>query len=62
MRELIEFNGVRCKEELGVASEWARLEQENTRLSAALGDAYAVLGKTRTALTQLQAQLGGAQA
>ena len=34
----------------------SELEQENARLSVALSDAYAVLGKTKTALEQLQAQ------
>ena len=37
------------------ASDVAELEQENARLGVALGDAYAVLGKTKTALKQLQA-------
>ena len=37
------------------ASNVAELEQENARLGVALGDAYAVLGKTKTALKQLQA-------
>ena len=34
----------------------SELEQENARLNVALSDAYAVLGKTNTALEQLQAQ------
>ena len=38
------------------ASDVAELEQENARLAVALGDAYAVLGKTKTALGQWQAQ------
>ena len=38
------------------APEVAKLEQENARLGVALSDAYAVLGKTKTALEQLQAQ------
>ena len=37
-------------------SDIAKLEQENARLGVALSDAYAVLGKTKTALEQLQAQ------
>ena len=37
------------------ASDVAKLEQENARLGVALGDAYAVLGKTKTALEQLRA-------
>ena len=37
------------------ASDVAELEQENARLVVALGDAYAVLGKTKTALKQLHA-------
>ena len=38
------------------APEVAKLEQENARLGVALSDAYGVLGKTKTALEQLQAQ------
>ena len=38
------------------APEVAKLEQENARLGVALSDAYVVLGKTKTALEQLQAQ------
>ena len=38
------------------ASDIAKLELENARLGVALSDAYAVLGKTKTALEQLQAQ------
>ena len=38
------------------ATDVGKLEQENARLSVALSDAYAVLGKTKTALEQLQAQ------
>ena len=38
------------------APEVAKLEQENARLSVALSDAYGVLGKTKTALEQLQAE------
>ena len=38
------------------APDVAKLEEENARLGVALGDAYAVLGKTKTALEQLQAQ------
>ena len=38
------------------APDVAKLEQENARLGVALSDAYAVLGKTKTALEQLQAQ------
>ena len=34
----------------------AQLEEENARLGVALGDAYAVLAKTKTALEQLQGQ------
>ena len=38
------------------ATEVAKLEQENARLGVALSDAYGVLGKTKTALEQLQAE------
>ena len=38
------------------APEVAQLEEENARLGVALGDAYAVLAKTKTALEQLQGQ------
>ena len=38
------------------APEVAKLEQENARLGVALSDAYGVLGKTKTALEQLQAE------
>ena len=38
------------------ATDVGKLEQENARLSVALSDAYAVLGKTKTALEQLQAE------
>ena len=38
------------------ATDVAKLEQENARLSVALSDAYAVLGKTKTALEQLHAE------
>ena len=37
------------------ATDVGKLEQENARLGVALSDAYAVLGKTKTALEQLQA-------
>ena len=37
------------------ATQVAALEQENTRLSVALSDSYAALGKTKAALAQLQA-------
>ena len=38
------------------ATDVAKLDQENARLGVALSDAYAVLGKTKTALEQLQAK------
>ena len=38
------------------APDVAKLEQENARLGVALSDAYGVLGKTKTALEQLQAE------
>ena len=38
------------------ATDVAKLEQENARLGVALSDAYGVLGKTKTALEQLQAE------
>ena len=38
------------------APDVAKLEEENARLGVALGDAYAGLAKTRTALEQLQAE------
>ena len=38
------------------APDIAKLEEENARLGAALGDSYSVLAKTKTALEQLQAQ------
>ena len=38
------------------APDVAQLKEENARLGAALGDSYAVLAKTKTALEQLQAQ------
>ena len=37
------------------ATQVVELEQENTRLNVALDDAYAALGKTKTALERLQA-------
>ena len=37
------------------ATDVGKLEQENARLGVALSDAYAVLGKTKTAVEQLQA-------
>ena len=38
------------------APDVAKLEEENVRLGAALGDSYSVLAKTKTALEQLQAE------
>ena len=38
------------------APDVAKLEEENARLGAALGDSYSVLAKTKTALEQLQAE------
>ena len=38
------------------ATDVAKFERENARLGVALSDAYAVLGKTKTALEQLQAK------
>ena len=56
-RELIDSGRVQCKWEFDVVgADIAKLEQENARLGVALSDAYGVLGKTKTALEQLQAQ------
>ena len=38
------------------APDIAKLQEENARLGAALGDSYSVLARTKTALEQLQAQ------
>ena len=38
------------------APDVAKFEEENARLGVALGDAYAVLAKTKTALEQVQAE------